>query len=169
MFGGGGFWAAGSSWGRGLTQSAGVSSQILRGGAFIGLQDTVRIVTDDMNNSLIVQASAADYAYIAEIIRKLDVLPRQAIIDARIFEVDLTDAFTFGVAAQLQAKSGEHLTTGATFGSWRPFREHLRVHRERPGDSASDRCPAAEDEGKNSRSAIRAGSGRYGCPHHRRW
>ncbi len=113
-YGGGGFYGGGQQLGPRLNQSAGVSSQILRGGAFFGLQDTVRIVTDDMNNSLIVQASAADYAYIAEIIRKLDVLPRQAIIDARIFEVDLTDAFSFGVAATLQAKSGEHLTTGST-------------------------------------------------------
>jgi general secretion pathway protein D len=115
--GGGGYMGGGSQLGPRLNSNQGVSSQILRGGAFLGLQDTVRIVTDDMNNSLIVQASAADYAYISEIIRKLDVLPRQAIIDARIFEVDLTDAFSFGVAATLQAKSGQHLTTAATAAS----------------------------------------------------
>ena len=43
----------------------------------------------------------------------MDVLPRQAIIDARIFEVDLTDALSFGVSASLQGMTTEpadHLT-----------------------------------------------------------
>jgi general secretion pathway protein D len=71
-------------------------------------------VVDDVNNSLIIQSTPADYAYISETIRKMDVLPRQAIIDARIFEVDLTDALSFGVNAILQGKTdGEHLTTAA--------------------------------------------------------
>jgi general secretion pathway protein D len=100
-----------------LNVSRTVTSQVLRGGAFTGLQDTVRLVVDDINNSLIIQATAADYAYISETIKKMDVLPRQAIIDARIFEVDLTDNLTFGVNAALQAKSdgsnGEHLTTAS--------------------------------------------------------
>jgi general secretion pathway protein D len=40
------------------------------------------------------------------------VLPRQAIIDARIFEVDLTDSFQFGISANLQAPAtGQQLTT----------------------------------------------------------
>ncbi len=109
---GGGFMGGGQQLGPRLSQGAGMSATILRGGAFSGLQDSVRVVVDEINNTLIVQSSAADYAYISETIKKLDVLPRQAIIDARIFEVDLTDALSFGISASLQGKtSGNHLTT----------------------------------------------------------
>ncbi len=110
--GGGGAFGVGQRLGPQLNPSRGITSQVLQGGTFTGLQDTVRLVVDDVNNSLIIQATAADYAYILETIKKMDVLPRQAIIDARIFEVDLTDDLTYGVSAALQGKtSGDHLTT----------------------------------------------------------
>ncbi|NLV32346.1 MAG: hypothetical protein GXY47_14460 [Acidobacteria bacterium] len=95
-----------------LNVSRSITSQILRGGTFSGLQDIVRLVVDDINNSLIIQSTPADYAYISETIKKMDVLPRQAIIDARIFEVDLTDDLSFGVNAELQARTEGNLTTG---------------------------------------------------------
>ncbi len=103
--GGGGFgsFGGGQQLGPRLNQQATVSAQILRSGGFSGLQSDVRIVVDDINNSLIIQASQADYAYIAETIKKMDVLPRQAIIDARIFEVDLNNTLNYGVAANLAA------------------------------------------------------------------
>jgi general secretion pathway protein D len=100
-----------------LSQGAGMTAQVLTGGAFSGLQGTVRLVADDMNNSLIIQGSRADYDYLLETIRRMDILPRQAIIDARIFEIDLTDALSFGVSATLQGRTaGDHLTTGAVAG-----------------------------------------------------
>ena len=91
-----------------------MSAQWLNGGSFVGLQGMVRLVADDINNTLIIQASSADYQYLLETIKRMDILPRQAIIDARIFEIDLTDDLAFGVAASLQARTeGEHLTTAA--------------------------------------------------------
>ena len=114
-FGGGGAFGGGQQLGPRLSQGPGMYAQVLRGGALTGLQDTVRIVVDEINNALIIQASAADYAYLEEVIKKLDVLPRQVIIDARLFEVDLTDAFQFGVAATLQARAaGTNITTAKT-------------------------------------------------------
>jgi len=117
----GGNYFAGSSFGSGqalgvtLNQRPTITSQVLRGGAFSGLQDVIRMVVDDINNTLIFKATPADYANILETIKQMDVLPRQAIIDARIFEIDLTDELSFGVAGILQAKTdGQHLTTGAT-------------------------------------------------------
>ena len=116
--GGGGAFGTGQQLGPRLNPCAGTTAQVFRGGSITGLQDTVRVVVDEINNSLIIQSSAADYAYILEVIKKLDVLPRQVIIDARIFEIDLTDAFTFGVAATLQARgAGPHLTTGSINGT----------------------------------------------------
>src|SRR5205809_6937379 len=91
-----------------------MSSQIFRGGALTGLQESVRVVANDVNNTLVIQASPADYAYLLDVIKKLDVLPRQVIIDARIFEVDLTNDLSFGVQAILQGRKTDtaHLTTG---------------------------------------------------------
>jgi general secretion pathway protein D len=124
--GGQGGFMSGSSFGVGqrlgpqLNVSRSITSQILRGGEFSGLQDTVRLVVDDINNSLIIQATAADYAYIMDTIKKMDVLPRQVIIDARIFSVELTDNLSYGVNAFLQRKGdtsqGDTITTGSLQG-----------------------------------------------------
>lgn len=111
-FGGGYF--GGQQLGPRLNQVPGVSAQVLKGGVFSGLQDIVRLVADDINNALIIQASPTDYQYILEIVEKMDVLPRQVIIDARIFEIDLTDSLSFGVAADLQARTGDNRLTTAS-------------------------------------------------------
>jgi general secretion pathway protein D len=112
----GGVFGSGQQLGPRLNQSSGISAGILRSGEFSGLQGDVRIVVDDINNALIIQASSADYAYIIETIKKMDVLPRQVIIDARIFEVTLTEGLNFGVTAALDAASTDptkHLTKAA--------------------------------------------------------
>ncbi|HEV8603824.1 MAG TPA: secretin N-terminal domain-containing protein, partial [Tepidisphaeraceae bacterium] len=111
--GGGGVFGGGSQLGPRLNQAPAMSSQVFRGGPLTGLQESVRIVANDVNNTLVIQASPADYAYLLDVIKKLDVLPRQVIIDARIFEVDLTNDLSFGVQAILQGRSdGPHQTTG---------------------------------------------------------
>jgi general secretion pathway protein D len=111
--GGGGAFGAGRQLGPQLNTNRTITSQVLRGGQFTGLQDTVRLVVDDVNNSLIIQATPADYIYISETIRKMDILPRQALIDAKIYEVDLNDSFSMGVHATLDAKGDSSLTTGS--------------------------------------------------------
>jgi general secretion pathway protein D len=116
-YGGGGVFGTGQRLGPQLNVSRGITSQILRGGEFSGLQDTVRMVVDDINNSLIIQATSVDYSYLLDTIKKMDVLPRQVIIDARIFEVDLTNNLQYGVNAFLQERSSDsHLTTGSLDG-----------------------------------------------------
>ena len=113
----GGLWGSTQRLGPQLNPSRNVTSQVLRGGEFTGLKDTVRLVVDDINNSLYIQATSVDYAYILETIKKMDVLPRQARIDAQVYEVDLNDNLTFGVNAFLEAKgtttNGTTLTTGS--------------------------------------------------------
>ena len=55
-----------------------------------------RIITDPVSNSVIVQSTAQEYAEIAKTLDKLDVLPRQVMIDARVYEVDITGDLSFG-------------------------------------------------------------------------
>lgn len=75
----------------------------LRGSLDVGAGGTggptgaIKIIVDELNNSLVIQASEPDYEYILQTIRLLDVLPRQVLIEAKIFEVDLTDDLSMGV------------------------------------------------------------------------
>ena len=114
-YGGGSAFGTGRQLGPQLNPNRTVTSQVLRGGQFTGLQDTVRLVVDDINNSLIVQATSVDYAYLLDTIKKMDVLPRQALIDAKVFEVDLENDSSYGLNSVLQAKgtATSTLTTGS--------------------------------------------------------
>ena len=69
--------------------------------AFVPSSD-IRIIADEINNALVIQASAQEYAAIEDTIRQLDVLPRQVLIDAQIYEVVLDDSIAFGLSAILQ-------------------------------------------------------------------
>ena len=77
----------------------------------------IKIIVNEFNNSLIIQATEADYQFLLQTIKQLDVLPRQVWIDARIYSVELRDDLSFGVAAFLQKRgamtaNGEPATTG---------------------------------------------------------
>lgn len=76
----------------------------------------IRIIADETNNALVIQASAQEYAAIEDTIRQLDILPRQVLIDAQIYEVILDDSIAFGLAAILQNRGTlAHLQTTASF------------------------------------------------------
>jgi len=85
-----------------LGGAGGEISVAASGGAF---QASVRIVPDLVNNALLIQASAQDYETIRETLKQLDIIPRQVLIEAKVFEVDLTGALAFGVEAFLQQRS----------------------------------------------------------------
>ncbi len=80
----------------------------------------VKIIVNEFNNSLIIQGTESDYRFLEQTIRQLDVLPRQALIEAKIYSVELRNELKHGVAAFLQTREvpgeGEVLappTTGA--------------------------------------------------------
>jgi general secretion pathway protein D len=64
----------------------------------------VRIITDPVSNSVIVQSTAQEYAEIARTLEKLDVLPRQVLIEARVYEVDITGGLSFGLTYAFQQR-----------------------------------------------------------------
>jgi len=61
------------------------------------LQAEIKIVTDETTNSLIVRALPVDYAAIKETIQKLDVVPKQVLIEVLIAEVNMKGDTEFGV------------------------------------------------------------------------
>lgn len=62
----------------------------------------VKIIADMINNALVIQATPQEYSVIEATIEQLDVLPRQVLIDAQIYEVTLDDSIAFGLSAILQ-------------------------------------------------------------------
>jgi general secretion pathway protein D len=66
------------------------------------VQGSLRIMSDDKNNALIVQATPHDYEIVKRTLVQLDILPRQVLIDAKIYEVELTGNLSMGISAFLQ-------------------------------------------------------------------
>ena len=65
----------------------------------------VRIVADPANNALVITAKAQEYKEIEAIIKELDVVPLQVLIDATIAEVKLTDELKYGIKWYFQQGS----------------------------------------------------------------
>lgn len=84
----------------------------LRGGGQTGVRETeegletpdIRVVADDKNNALVVYARPRDYRMVEDLIRNLDIVPLQVLIEATIAEVTLNDALRYGL--QFFLKSG---------------------------------------------------------------
>ncbi len=74
-----------------------------------------RIVSDNVNNMIIVQATPPEWSEIRATIQELDIVPRQVLIEAQIFEVNLTGELQAGVTAFLQQRSNANRTLTAGF------------------------------------------------------
>jgi len=57
----------------------------------------VRIVADDVTNSLVVLATKRDYQLILDVVKRLDVVPRQVMLEVTIAEITLTKDLSFGI------------------------------------------------------------------------
>ncbi len=92
----------------------------LSGGAG-GAQGRIpRIVPNPMDNSLLIQGTPQEYAGILKLLKELDIPPRQVLIEAKIYEVDLSGAWQAGVNATFQmlnSKDGLGLSTRKLVGN----------------------------------------------------
>lgn len=78
---------------------AGPSATITGTGSLIS-EDT-KIFADEIMNALIILATPTDYAFIEETIKKIDIVPRQVMIEAYLIGVDLTDNLNVGFSWSL--------------------------------------------------------------------
>jgi general secretion pathway protein D len=69
-----------------------------------------RIAIDEGKNSILIEATPADYRRIMGVIKGLDIMPKQVLIEVTIAEVSLTDELKFGVRWFLQGKGGNSFT-----------------------------------------------------------
>jgi general secretion pathway protein D len=58
----------------------------------------VRIVADEVTNSLVVLATKRDYQLILDVLKRIDVVPRQVVLEVMIAEVVLGKGLEFGVS-----------------------------------------------------------------------
>ena len=74
----------------------GGGATVMSSGTFVS-PDT-KVFADEITNSLIVLATPADYKFIEDTIKKIDIMPRQVSIEGLIARIDLTDNLDFGFA-----------------------------------------------------------------------
>ena len=79
-------------------------------------QEQLRIVADPATNSLVVYGTVQEYQNVKNILKELDAIPRQVLIEAMILQIDLRDSEDFGVDYELFRKSRQTIF-GQTFGS----------------------------------------------------
>ena len=75
----------------------------------------VKIIVNEFNNSLVIQGTEADYQFLLDTIKQLDILPRQVLIEAKIYAVELRNELSYGVSWFLQERLADlgHPTTGS--------------------------------------------------------
>ncbi len=92
------------------------------GNAPVGEQGTPahipRVIANPLNNTLLIQASPQEYESILKLLKDLDVPPRQVLIEAKIYSIDLTHSFSSSVSATLQQITGKtpHTFLGSLVG-----------------------------------------------------
>ena len=79
----------------------------------------INIVVDETNNALVIRAFARDYKSILETVKKLDLYPKQVLIEVLLAEITLDDTNKFGIEwARFIDKAGVHtIAFGTTPGS----------------------------------------------------
>src|SRR5207302_3898789 len=66
------------------------------GGVGAEAENRIRIIANRRNNALLIYATPSEYAIIEGMLRKIDIIPLQVMIEATIAQVDLNDALQYG-------------------------------------------------------------------------
>jgi len=71
------------------------------------------VIPNPFDNTLLIQGTPQEYEQITNLLRQIDISPRQVLLDAKIYEVDLTGAFAAGVESFLQQRGATAPSTGS--------------------------------------------------------
>ena len=85
------------------------------GNAHVANVDDVRIIADKANNAVVIVATPREYQTILPVIKQLDILPLQVLIDATVVSVKLTNNLQYGIEwflRQGDTAVGSNLGTG---------------------------------------------------------
>jgi general secretion pathway protein D len=75
-----------------------------------------RIIPNPLDNTLLIQATPQEWEQIKNLVLQIDVPPRQVLIEAKVYEIDLTGELSAGVEAYLQqhGPSSDRAWTGSS-------------------------------------------------------
>ncbi len=76
------------------------------------LSGNVEIIPDDTNNAIVFKATARDYKLIKSVLKQLDVVPRQALINVVVAEITLTRDTQYGIQWFFDNKLGKYKAVG---------------------------------------------------------
>jgi len=99
----------------GGTLGGGGGGTLGSGGPSAGMEE-VRIVADTENNSLLIWATSQNYERILSALEKMDVSPRQVLIEATIAEVSLTGQLQYGLQWFFNNQVGKSYTGNGSLG-----------------------------------------------------
>ncbi len=68
------------------------------------LTGDVEIIADEVNNAILIKATQRDYAILSGVLKEIDIVPRQVLIDVLIVEVTLDNELHYGVQWFLKAR-----------------------------------------------------------------
>ena len=69
-------------------------------------QEQMRIVPDPATNSLIIYGTAQEFQSVKNVLKDLDIIPRQVLLDVLVAEVTLGDDLRFGIEYEMKRRSG---------------------------------------------------------------
>jgi general secretion pathway protein D len=81
-----------------------------------------RIIPNPLDNTLLIQGTPQEWEQIKKLILQIDVPPRQVLIEAKVYEIDLTGALSAGVENYLQTRgpSSDRAYTGSSNKNFTP-------------------------------------------------
>ncbi len=103
-------------------------------------EEQLRIVPDPGTNSLIIYGTVQEFQNIKNILKELDIIPRQVLMDVMVAEVALTGSESFGVEYELFRKYNPSIF-GQTFDSQGAVRSGIFNQATRP---ATENSPFAQ-------------------------
>jgi len=68
------------------------------------VSDITRIIPDEVTNTIVILATSEDFALMYETIQKIDIVPRQVMIEVLIAEVTLGDDLRFGIEWSIKSQ-----------------------------------------------------------------
>jgi general secretion pathway protein D len=88
-----------------------------------------RIIPNPLDNTLLIQGTPQEWEQIKNLIQQIDIPPRQVLIEAKVYEIDLTGELSAGVEAYIQKRgpSSDRAYAGSSNGTNSSFTPGLNV------------------------------------------
>lgn len=109
---------SGAGWGSNQQGSGAQNTQnAVQGVSNVSTLGNVRIMADELNNSVLIWGTPAEYEPIEAALKRLDVPPTQILIEASIIEVTLTDELRYGLEWAFSNSGGGYTGSGSVSGN----------------------------------------------------